>query len=167
MNAKATKKQSPAGLQAHSAGRSNAVVKKMRAAMKAVEAEISTHLGVYPFNGGRLSQAEICRRAGISQVTLLGKAHKLTLKKEVDAWLKRVQLGMKRGKKSVRKAVTERADAWKASLDQIAQRYLETNLELDECRAMAIDLKRENEEQKAEIVKLQAALSKGRVVPIR
>lgn len=167
MKLKSKKKPPPAGLKAHAVGRSAAVVKKMRAAMRTVESEIAAHHGVYPFNGGRLSQAEICRRAGVSQITLLGVAHKTTLKKEVDAWLKRVRLGMKQGKKSVRKAVTERADAWKASLDQIAQRYLEANLELDECKATASDLERENEEQKAEIVKLQVALSEGRVVHIR
>lgn len=59
----------PAGLIAFAKKRTQAVVTKLRASMKTIEAEIDAHEGIYPLNGGKLSQAELCRRAGISNVT--------------------------------------------------------------------------------------------------
>jgi hypothetical protein len=103
--------------------RSVAVVSKLQKAMKAIEADVEGNAGLYPFNGGRISQSEVCRRAGVSKVTLQGKGHKSTTKVLVDEWVKRVCAGVVSGKKSVRKTVTARADAWKESHRQIAQAY--------------------------------------------
>lgn len=81
----------PAGLIAFAKKRNQAVVTKLRASMKTIEAEIDAHEGIYPLNGGKLSQAELCRRAGISNVTLSTPAHRDTTHKMVEAWLARVK----------------------------------------------------------------------------
>ena len=57
-------------------------------------------------------------------------AAKERAEKTVDEFVKRVTTGIVKGKRNVRKAVTERADAWKESLEQMAQNYHEHELEL-------------------------------------
>ncbi|AWH33919.1 hypothetical protein C1930_14150 [Stenotrophomonas sp. SAU14A_NAIMI4_8] len=81
--------------------------------MSAMERDIDANEGIYPFNGGRASKAEVCRRAGVSKVTLQGFAHRATTSKRIDAWLKGLRDKMLVGRKSVRKAVTLRADNWR------------------------------------------------------
>lgn len=122
-------------LQAAAKQRTDSVVEKLRRAMATIEAEVEAHDGLYPFNKGRLTQAEVCRRAGISKVTLQGPLHKTTTKAEVDAWVARVTAGIVKGKKNVRKAVTDRAEGWKANLEAIAQQYHECQLELASVRS--------------------------------
>lgn len=157
----------PTQLRAHAAGRTKEVVKKVRAAMRSIEADVEGKDGIYPLNGGRLSKAELCRRAGISEITLMGKAHKASLNVEVDAWLKQIRTGMRQGKKSVRRAVTDRADQWKAHLDEIAQRYVEAKLELIECRAQLETLAKEKAALEAENASLREQVTAGKVVGIR
>ena len=104
----------PAGLIDHAKQRTLAFIAKLKAAMAAIELEIDQNEGLYPFNGGRLTQAEVCRRAGVSNIALQGPAHKDTTKKLVDDWLLRVRAASVTGKKSVRRTVSSRAEAWKA-----------------------------------------------------
>ena len=54
--------------------------------MKAMTAEVEEHDGLYPYNGGKINQSEVCRRAGISKVTLQGPIHKESTKVEIDEW---------------------------------------------------------------------------------
>lgn len=129
-----TKAAAPPGLQKHAAKRTQEVVAKLRAAMKTVESEIDAHEGIYPHNNGRLNQAEICRRASISNVTLSTESHRDTTKKLVDLWLKRIQIATVTGRKSVRRAVTDRADDWKRAHTAIAQSYRVAELELLDMR---------------------------------
>lgn len=110
--------------------RSALFIDKLRRAMRAIEQDIEAHDGLYPFNKGRLTQAEVCRRAGVSNVTLQGRLHKLTTKVEVDVWIQRASRGIAKGKKNVRKAITERAEVWKSNLQSIAQAYHEDHLQL-------------------------------------
>lgn len=119
----------PAGLLGHAKKRTQAVVTKLRAAMKAIESEIDEHEGIYPLNGGKLNQAEVCRRAGISNVTLSTSAHRDTTHKMVDAWLTNIKKSTVTGRKSVRRAVTDRAEDWKRAHAAIAQSYRVAELE--------------------------------------
>ncbi len=125
-----TRVQAPLGLLKHATGRTQEVVAKLRAAIKIVERELEEHEGIYPFNKGRLNQAEICRRAGISNVTLSTPAHRETTKKMVDAWLLATKNATASGSKSVRRAVTDRADNWKRAHATIAQSFRIAELEL-------------------------------------
>jgi hypothetical protein len=98
--------------------------------MAAIEAEIDANDGVYPHNSGRLSQAELCRRANVSQKTLQNPSHRLTTLVEVNAWLKRVRRRMLVGRRSVRRAVTEQVDHWKDEYKKIATHYNVSRLEV-------------------------------------
>jgi hypothetical protein len=97
--------------------------------MNAIESEIHEHEGIYPLNGGKLSQAEVCRRAGISNVTLSSSAHRETTHKMVDVWLKNIKMSTVTGRKNVRRAVTDRAEDWKRAHAAIAQSYRAAELE--------------------------------------
>lgn len=135
--------QAPSGLLKHATGRTQEVVVKLRAAIKIVERELDEHEGIYPFNKGRLNQAEICRRAGISNVTLSTPAHRETTKKMVDAWLLATKNATANGSKSVRRAVTDRADNWKRAHAAIAQSYRIAELELLDMKSSVKKLKSE------------------------
>ena len=132
----------PSGLIAFAKKRTQAVVTKLRASMKTIEAEIDAHEGIYPLNGGKLSQAELCRRAGISNVTLATPAHRDTTHKMVEAWLTRIKSTAVTGRKSVRRAVTDRADDWKRAHAAIAQSYRAAELEYLDMRATVQKLQR-------------------------
>lgn len=108
-----SKNNIPDQLRIQALSRTQSVVKKLETAMSAMERDIDANEGIYPFNGGRTSKAEVCRRAGVSKVTLQGSAHRATTSKRIDAWLKDLRDKMLVGRTSVRKAVTLRADNWK------------------------------------------------------
>lgn len=158
----------PSGLIESAKKRTQAVVTKLRAAMKTVEAEIDAHEGIYPLNGGKLSQAELCRRAGISNVTLSTPAHRDTTRKMVEAWLARVKSATATGRKSVRRAVTDRADSWKRAHAAIAQSYRTAELDYVDMRAQLQELRREVQKLEGENAALRTLLDTSgstKVVP--
>ena len=116
-----TKDKNHNALLDHSKSRTKEVVKKIREAMQAIELDIDQNEGIYPFNGGRLTQAEVCRRAGVHKITLQGPAHRATTREMIEVWLKKVKEQMVTGKRAVRKAVTDRADDWHARYLKAAQ----------------------------------------------
>ncbi len=134
----------PAGLVEHAKQRSRDVVAKLRTAMKTIEAEIDVQEGIYPLNGGKLTQAELCRRAGISNVTLSTSAHRDTTHKMVEEWLVRIKSATITGRKTVRRAVTDRADKWKNDLNAIAQNYRLAELEKLDMKRKIAKLEEEN-----------------------
>jgi len=132
------------GMVSHAKDRSAAVVTKLRIAMAAIELDIDSHGGVYPFNGGRLSRAEVCRRADVKPITLIGPVHKDGIKVEVDEWREWVLSRIAKGKKSVRRAVTDRATAWKDELHKIANQYHLAELRMVGMAARIAELEAEN-----------------------
>lgn len=149
----------PQGLLDAAKGRTADVITQVRRAMEEMAKEVEQHEGLYPYNGGRINQSEVCRRAGISKVTLQGKTHKTTTKVEIDEWVARAQKGLVQGKKSVRKTVTDRADSWKAAHKAIAEQYHMAELEL-------VDAKQRIKELEEETKALRGQLTPGgKVVP--
>lgn len=134
----------PDALLQHSRNRSTEFVKKIREAMQKIELDIEQNDGLYPFNGGRLTQAELCRRAGVTNVALQGAAHKHTTRIMVEAWLKTVTAGITTGRKAVRRAVTDRAENWKAQHKAIGTAYHITVLEMIEMKRRILELEQEN-----------------------
>ncbi len=135
----------PEGLLQSARNRTVAFTNNIRSAMKQIELEIDQNQGLYPFNGGRLTQAELCRRAKVTNVALQGPAHKDTTRVMVDAWLKTVRAGITTGRKSVRRAVTDRAENWKAQHAAVATAYHIAVLEMNEMKLRVRDLEREAE----------------------
>lgn len=72
--------------------RTQAMLQRLRQAMHDIEPEIATHQGVYPYNHGRVTQSELCRRADVKKATLQTTLHKDTTRVEVLAWLEHLSL---------------------------------------------------------------------------
>lgn len=101
--------------------------KKIQAAKRAIEADIEKNGGIYPF-AKVITQAEICRRAGVSRMTLQKDQHRQT-RDDIKAWLRELKLKISSGAKVVRRAVTERIQEYKSAYDSIAQAYHVAELE--------------------------------------
>lgn len=141
----------PPELIEHSRQRSSAVVASIRKAMTTIEGEIEQNDGLYPYNKGRVTQAEVCRRAGIRKTTLQGPSHKESTRVELDRWLKRLEAAVVKGRKSIRRTVTERADQWKEELERIANEYHKTELVLVDVRLRVRELEEENAALRAQL----------------
>lgn len=77
---------------------------RLREAMATMEGEIAASPdGTYPENKGRISQAEICRRAGVSE-SIPKQPHHHDIRKEMKDWIAR----LKKSGPVTRKDVTER-----------------------------------------------------------
>jgi len=92
---------------------------KLRKAQEQIERDLQENEGIYPFNKGRLTQAELCRRASIGMATLQGPAHKDAARKEVNAWLDGVKKRALQGHRKVRRAVTDRTDVLKQAYQEL------------------------------------------------
>lgn len=156
----------PAGLKKNQRERTELVKAKLKRACAEIEVELQNGGGIYPHNRGRLTQAEVCRRADIKPMTLYGEKHKGKTKVALDEWLRKV-LGLSvKGKKAIRSAVTGRVEQWKANLDAIAHAYHVVELEMVELRNTLRLLQDERDVLEKEVQSLRIQLSDGRVVPI-
>jgi hypothetical protein len=138
----------PPQLLAASKERTTKVISKVREAMKEMELDIQNSEGIYPFNGGRITAAEVCRRAKISYMTLQAPSHRDSTKVVVEEWIKKLTVRLTTGAKIVRRAVTDRAEEWKRVHDEIATAYHIDHLTLVNVRA-------ELEEAKGRIKELE------------
>ena len=136
----------PEQLIIHAQERTNAFVAKLKKAMDVIEKEIESHDGLYPYNGGRLSQSELCRRAAVTNVALQSAGHKNTTLTWVKNWLVRVHLGLTTGKKSVRKKVTDRAESWKDQHAALATAYNIAMIKFGELETRVRELEAKNAE---------------------
>lgn len=125
----------PPQLLAASKARTTLVIAKVRQAMREMELDIQNSEGIYPFNSGRLTVAEVCRRAKISQMTLQAPTHRDSTKVVVVEWIKKLTVRLTTGAKIVRRAVTDRAEEWKRVHDEIATAYHIDHLTLVNVRA--------------------------------
>ncbi len=90
--------------------RTLAMLQRLRKAMQDIEAEVAQHHGVYPFNHGRLTQSELCRRADVKKATLQTPLHKDTTRVEVIDWLDRLSAQLANTRDATRERVTAVAD---------------------------------------------------------
>jgi hypothetical protein len=70
------------------------VVRRLRDTMRTIEDEAAANDGIYP--QGKLTQVQLCQRAGISPATLQKATHKSSTLVEVKAWLQRMGSGRQR-----------------------------------------------------------------------
>lgn len=90
--------------------RTLAMLQRLRKAMQDIEAEVAQHHGVYPFNHGRVTQSELCRRADVKKATLQTPLHKDTTRVEVIEWLERLSSQLADTRDATRERVTAVAD---------------------------------------------------------
>jgi gas vesicle protein len=120
--------------------RTQAMLRRLHKAMLDIEAQIAQHHGVYPYNHGRVTQSELCRRADVKKSTLQTPLHKETTRVEVMTWLDRLSVQLADTRDATRERVTAVADdlthelqALKAELAQAQARIaalLEENARL-------------------------------------
>lgn len=117
--------------------RTQAMLQRLRKAMRDIEAEIAEHHGVYPFNHGRVTQSELCRRADVKKATLQTPLHKDTTRVEVIEWLDRLSVQLAGTREASRERVT-------AVADDLAEELRAVQAELAKARAQIAALLEEN-----------------------
>lgn len=155
------------GLLKHATSRTELVAAKVAEAMRSIETEIECNDGLYPLNGGRLSRQEVCRRAGIRSSVLDGPCHRSTTLPKLRSWLEAVHKKMILGKRSVRKAVTERADGWKARAEAFAHQTNLYHLKMVTIEHQLLDANSRVRELEETVSALQSELSRGKVTSVR
>jgi len=138
-----------------------ATVKKLSDAMKAMELDIQANDNLYPFNGGAINQAEVCRRAGVAKALLQSPSHKTSTKLMVDTWVAEIRKRLITGSKNVRRAVTARADDWKEQHEYLRNSYHIDMLKLEEAEAKVITLVAENASLRSENAALREQIAKN------
>ena len=146
--------------------RTQRVVKCIKEAMLAIEAEIKENEGIYPRNRGRLTMAEVCRRAGVHEITMMGSVHRDTTRPMIMTWIK--QLGGIEGAAKIRNEITKRTDVAKEEYRRIASQFqamyqVEVPRRDDEIRK----LKQNVAELEAENIRLQELNTNVRVLQMR
>lgn len=138
------KKTAPPWLAESSTDRRTETVNKFNSAIATIELEILQNDNIYPYNGGTINQAEVCRRANVKKAILQAETHKTTTKKIVDTWIEEANKKLITGKRNIRKAVTERVDNWKDEHEKLRDAYLIDMLKLEVAEARINKLEQEN-----------------------
>ncbi|WP_210542698.1 hypothetical protein [Rhodoferax sp. PAMC 29310] len=110
--------------------RTEAALARLRAAMRDIEAEVAAHHGVYPYNHGRVTQSELCRRADVKKATLQNPVHKDTTRVEIMAWLDTLAGQLSETRDSTRERVTAAADDLSAQVQELTQLLQASQAEL-------------------------------------
>lgn len=99
--------------------RTEAALERLRTAMRDIEADIRENHGIYPFNYGRVTQSELCRRADVKKATLQNPVHKDTTRVEIMHWLDTLSSQLTQTRESTRERVTIVAENLGAELDRL------------------------------------------------
>lgn len=117
--------------------RTQAMLQRLHKAMGDIEADIAAHQGIYPYNHGRVTQSELCRRADVKKATLQTPLHKDTTRVEVMAWLDRLSTQLACTREANRERVTAVADGLTLELQTL-------KAELAQAQAQIATLQEEN-----------------------
>jgi len=114
---------------------------RVRQILELIKQEMASNGGIYPFNKGAISIAEVARRSQIHPLTF-HKPRYVDLAKEVKAWLEALKGGNLVGRSRIRKDAETRIGEWKELYENLldAHRVTETDLlhaqvQLEEARA--------------------------------
>ncbi|WP_394792366.1 hypothetical protein [Rhodoferax sp.] len=110
----------PITLAAKPNARTEAALDRLHKAMRDIEAEIAAHQGVYPFNHGRVTQSELCRRADVKKATLQNPVHKDTTRVDIMLWLDQLNAQLAQTRDGTRERVTELADSLAAQVQSLS-----------------------------------------------
>jgi hypothetical protein len=145
---------------------------KIADALRSIERDVESNGGLYPLNGGRITQQEVLRRANLSPA-FLEKSHNKELKTLVTQWLARVNSQMLRGVKTIRRAITDRVTEAHDELNMIRQAWTEAELEyihgqqmIAEANAAITILHQTNASLEKEVTNLKAQLAGNIVGPL-
>lgn len=116
--------------------RTQAMLQRLHKAMADIEAEIAAHHGVYPYNHGRVTQSELCRRADVKKATLQTALHKDTTRVAVMGWLDGLAATLAGTRDANRERVTAVADHLTLEVQRL-------RAELEQARAQVATLTEE------------------------
>lgn len=136
------------------------VDRNVRSAMRTIADEMEANGGIYPHNGGAVSDAELYRRAGVHPTTVPKNLEIYKdLAADVKAW--KADLLKERkpvGREQVRSTLADRVRDWQQRHDDLEQVHALVSTELQEAQArleqaeeQIRELVRENKRLKAEI----------------
>jgi len=128
--------------------RTEAALKRLRTAMADIEADIAAHNGIYPFNHGRVTQSELCRRADVKKATLQNPLHKDSTRVEIMAWLDALNAKLTQTRDSTRERVTAVADDLAAEVERLTQANQELLQKLEAAELLVAQLRQENAQLK-------------------
>jgi hypothetical protein len=131
--------------------RTEAALARLRKAMADIEADIAAHQGVYPFNHGRVTQSELCRRADVKKATLQTPLHKDTTRVRILAWLDTVSATVTQTRDATREKVTAVADSLAADVAHLQAELQATLLQLGLAEQRLAALEFENAELRARL----------------
>ncbi len=114
----------------HAHPRTEAALQRLRHAMREIEDEVVAHHGVYPFNHGRVTQSELCRRADVKKATLQNPVHKDTTRVEIMAWLDTLAARLTQTRDSTRERVSAVADDLNSQVQALTQLLQRSQTEL-------------------------------------
>jgi hypothetical protein len=124
--------------------RTEAALARLRQAMRAIEADIQTHHGIYPLNFGRVTQSELCRRADVKKATLQNPVHKDTTRVEIMAWLDALNAHLTQTRAGTRDRVTAVADTLQADVAHLTQTNQDLLVRLAAAHELIEQLQKEN-----------------------
>jgi chromosome segregation ATPase len=153
------------GLLKHVAREQERVRARIKKAQAQIEREIEENEGIYPFNKGRVSQAELCRKAQIGMATLQGPVHRDTTRIEINGWLARLKTQMIHGHRRVRRTVTDRAEEWKQAFRELQDGWAVAELDFIEQTARIQELESELARMRQEIATAQEELVRLKAAP--
>ena len=133
--------------------RTEAALGRLHQAMRAIEADIEAHHGIYPLNFGRVTQSELCRRADVKKATLQNPVHKDTTRVDIMAWLDALNAELTQTRAGTRDRVTAVADTLSADLVLLTQDKQDLQARLDAAEALIKQLKQENASLKSQLGK--------------
>jgi hypothetical protein len=110
------------------------VEQRLEEAMCAINRDMQANDGVYPFNGGAVSIAEVVRRAEINESTLYKKDN-AALKARITQWLDTLKSKEIVGRMRVRETLQQRNENWKKKYTALMNRQIKTELELQQLQA--------------------------------
>lgn len=124
--------------------RTEAALERLRRAMREIEAEILDSKGIYPFNYGRVTQSELCRRADVKKATLQNPVHKDTTRVEIIGWLEEVNSRLMTTREGTRERVTAVAENLSAELEKLSKVCRVAEARLAEAERLIAELRQEN-----------------------
>ena len=124
--------------------RTEAALKRLRTAMADIEMDIAQHQGIYPFNHGRVTQSELCRRADVKKATLQNPLHKDSTRVEIVNWLEALNSRLTQTRDGVRERVTAVADDLAAKVQRLTLANQELQARLATSEQLIIRLQEEN-----------------------
>lgn len=124
--------------------RTGAALERLRKAMRDIDAEVVENKGIYPFNYGRVTQSELCRRADVKKATLQNPVHKDTTRVEIMGWLDALNSSLTQTRESTRERVTAVADSLAAEVERLTLANQNAHKCLNEAQQLIEQLKLEN-----------------------